>query len=248
MLSNPLMTDKQRQNRCILMICNRLHQRHALIGRLTRLAAVLGLLAVPAVDAQLSAKEPLKIFPEPKAERRKLPEREPVAMPFYIFNNSIFPPAKNFCPSGYMGDVPNVMLTGSFTKLLQDGYPALKVSFNPAGGGGWAGVLWQNPPNNWGELDGGYNLSRARKLTFWARGDRGGEAVEFKFGGITGLYPDSDSRSTGEIVLTAEWKEYAIDLKGADLRYVSGGFGFSVRKDVNRNGCVFFLDNMKFEE
>ena len=70
---------------------------------------------------------------------------------------------------------------------------------------GWAGVAWQNPANNWGEFDGGYNLTKAKKLSFWARGDKGGEIVEFKLGGTAANYPDSENLTTGALTLKNEW-------------------------------------------
>jgi len=39
-----------------------------------------------------------------------------------------------------------------------------------------------------------------KKLSFWARGDKGGEKIaEFKVGGITGEHGDSDSASIGPV-------------------------------------------------
>lgn len=47
---------------------------------------------------------------------------------------------------------------------------------------GWAGVVWQSPAGDWGDKPGGWNLSGAERLSFWARGARGGEIVKFEFG------------------------------------------------------------------
>jgi hypothetical protein len=46
----------------------------------------------------------------------------------------------------------------------------------------WGGVVWQHPANDWGDANGGFNLTGAKKLTFWARGEKGGEKVSFEFG------------------------------------------------------------------
>lgn len=173
--------------------------------------------------------------------------KQPVPMPFHVFNNSVFPPVKNFAPSGYMGDIPDLRLTGSYKVTLQGEYPALKVAYAAEGPCGWSGVMWQNPPNNWGELDGGYNLTAARKLMFWARGEKGGEIVEFKLGGTLSNYPDSANLSTGDITLANEWTEYTLDLAGAELDYISAGFGFVVKQESSPEGCVFFLDNIRYE-
>ncbi|MDD4879770.1 MAG: hypothetical protein PHR22_04895, partial [Candidatus Omnitrophica bacterium] len=115
-------------------------------------------------------------------------------------------------------------------------------------GAGWAGIFWQNPANNWGTRQGGFDLTGAKKLTFWARGERGGEVLaEVKVGGITGEYADSDSVSIGPITLTRDWKEYTIDLVGKDLTYISGGFCWSASAAENPNGFTIFLDDIYYE-
>jgi len=109
-------------------------------------------------------------------------------------------------------------------------------------------MYWQNPANNWGDREGGYDLTGATKLTFWVRGENGGERIEeFKIGGITGLYPDSDIAGIGPVMLTQEWKQYEIDLRGKDLSYISGGFAWSTNLDVNLNGVTFYLDDVRYE-
>jgi hypothetical protein len=205
--------------------------------------AAVCLLSAPCAFAQ---EEPLKVI-EKQPEKRVKIEKQPVAMPFHVFNNSIYPPVKNFAPSGYMGDIPDVKITGSYKVVLQEGYPALKIAYSATGPSGWSGVMWQNPPNNWGELDGGYNLTSAKKLSFWARGDKGGEIVEFKLGGTLSNYPDSANLSTGDITLANEWTEYTLDLNGAELDYISAGFGFVVKQESSPEGCVFYLDNIRYE-
>ncbi|MEK6733085.1 MAG: hypothetical protein AABY55_05600, partial [Candidatus Omnitrophota bacterium] len=111
-----------------------------------------------------------------------------------------------------------------------------------------AGMYWQSPANNWGDKKGGFDLTGATKLTFWARGAKGGERVEeFKLGGITGLYPDSDIAGIGPVMLTQDWKRYEIDLSGKDLSYISGGFCWATNIDVNPDGATFYLDDIKYE-
>ena len=95
---------------------------------------------------------------------------------------------------------------------------------------------------------GGYDLTGAKKLTFWARGAQGGEKIaEFKVGGITGEYPDTDSSSIGPIELTKEWQKYTIDLDGKDLSHIIGGFCFAASKDDNPNGFVIYFDDIIYE-
>ena len=226
--------------------CKRLHYRAATNHFLSSLLwATLALLTAVLLADDV---KPLKVVPKGPETEKRYPEKDPVSMPFYIFNNSVLPPVKNFCPSGYMPDGQGISMMGAYRDTLKEGFPGLKITFKADTYAGWGGVFWQNPPNNWGNLDGGYNLTKAKKVTFWARGDKGGETVEFKIGGITGSYPDSDLISSGKISLTPAWKQYSIDLTRANLRYISGGFCFSVERNYNPNGCIFYLDDILYED
>ncbi len=171
----------------------------------------------------------------------------PVSLPFFVHNNAVKPPPRNFAPSGYMGDVNCLRVMGAYTNVLQEGVPCIKVSYVEGGVGAWAGLVWQNPADNWGTKPrGGYNLTKATKVAFSARGERGGEVVEFKIGGAGGEYPDSATVSTGPISLTPKWVRYVIDLQGADLTYISTGFGFVVTEADNPKGCAFYLDDIGY--
>ena len=143
----------------------------------------------------------------------------------------------------------------AFDDMIQEkcyeGKTCIKVVYDVAcskQGQKWAGIFWLNPANNWGNRKGGFNLNGAEKLTFWAHGEKGGERIEeFKVGGITGDYPDTDMASIGPVILTPEWRQYSIDLRGKDLSYISGGFSWATNVDVNPNGCTFYLDNIQYE-
>jgi hypothetical protein len=55
----------------------------------------------------------------------------------------------------------------------------------------------------------------ARSLTFWAKGETGGEVVSFTTGGIQGMtepYKDTFNAGTGNVTLTTTWTQYTIDL------------------------------------
>ncbi|MFH0953420.1 MAG: hypothetical protein V1873_03725 [Verrucomicrobiota bacterium] len=222
--------------------------------RIIGVAVLLLLAGVPAPGAwaepgRQASKPAQTIVPKtaPEEMKERLGPRTPEAMPFYVYNNAIFPPVKNFSPSGYMGDIADLKLAGSYKNLHQEGYPCLKVTYMAEGHMGWAGVAWQNPANNWGEFDGGYNLTQAKFLSFWARGDRGGETVEFKLGGTAANYPDSENLTTGPLTLTNEWTQYIVNLGSADLFYISSGFGLTLKQDENPNGCVFYVDDVRYQ-
>ncbi len=167
--------------------------------------------------------------------------------PIYTDGSS---PDNHFVPSGWMGDFGDIKFNDKHMVNPHSGTTSLQIVYTNKAtqGARWAGIYWQNPPNNWGTRPGGYDLTGARKLTFWARGEKGGERIEeFKIGGITGEYADSDVAGIGPVVLTTEWQQFTIDLEGKDLSSISGGFCWATNLDVNPDGATFYLDDMRFE-
>jgi outer membrane protein OmpA-like peptidoglycan-associated protein len=129
------------------------------------------------------------------------------------------------------------------------GLASIKITYLPKGTQGWAGVYWLSPANNWGSVKGaGFDFSKAKRLTFWVRGNKGGERIaEVKIGGISsGAYPDSDQVSLGPLKLSTTWDQYTMNLEGKDLRHIIGGFSFVVRLSDNPRGAVFFIDEIVF--
>lgn len=168
--------------------------------------------------------------------------------PFPVYKNR--PPRRShFSPSGYMGD-SDLAMSGAYTTTRHGQGPCLRIIYKGGGSKGWAGVYWQDPANNWGDVPGkaGFDLRGATKLTFWARGENGGEKIhEFRIGGIVGQYPDSDVAMISSVRLSNDWKQYSIDLSKKDLRHIIGGFGFFVNKFENPDGIVFYLDDIVYE-
>lgn len=185
-----------------------------------------------------------------EADTAMKPEgRKQESMPFYVYSDASSP-KNHFVPSGYMGDYSDIKYDGRSKEDPYLGDACIKVTYNNKAtqGSRWAGFYWQNPANNWGTVDGGFDLSKATKVTFWARGANGGERIEeFKIGGIMGEYSDSDIAMIGPVLLNKEWTQYEIDLKGKDLSYIIGGFAWATNLDVNPDGAVFYLDEIKYE-
>ncbi|MDE1921411.1 MAG: hypothetical protein KGJ09_05865 [Candidatus Omnitrophica bacterium] len=169
---------------------------------------------------------------------------------FYVYKDKGY--LNHFEASGFMPDGRCVALDDAWTKNCGGRESCIKADFDrdcSALGTGWAGVFWLSPANNWGDEKGGYNLTGAKKLVFWARGEKGGEVVTFKMGGV-GMghqYPDSDSASSGPITLTKDWKKYSIDLAGKDLSYISGGFAWVGRVKENQSNITFYLADIYYE-
>jgi len=156
----------------------------------------------------------------------------------------------HYIPSGYMGDYNDVSLGQNWKESPYSGKTCIKITYRPnmSQSARWVGLYWQRSPNNWGEKKSGYDLTGARRLSFWARGEKGGERIEVvKMGGVNGTYPDSDTASIGPVILTKDWQEYNIDLEGKDLSYISGGFCWTANLDANHDGATFYFDEMRYE-
>lgn len=169
---------------------------------------------------------------------------------FYVYHEK-YSGKNNYVPSGYMGDFGDIKLNDNYRIDPHSGRSCIQIEYlaEASQGAGWMGIYWQNPPENWGDQPGGYDLTGHTKLTFWAKGDRGGEIIsEFKMGGIGGEYFDSDSTGDGPFVLTDEWKQYELDLRGLDLSYISGGFCLSARLSDNPDGFIIYLDEIRYEK
>ncbi|MFH1692512.1 MAG: hypothetical protein ABIC68_08135 [Candidatus Omnitrophota bacterium] len=171
-------------------------------------------------------------------------------MPFYVYYDT-GSSRNHFYPSGWMGDWGEIKFNDDCRTGFHGGHSCIRVTYFAKGfnGAGWVGIYWQDPLKNWGTVEGGYNLGKARRLSFYARGERGGEVIsEFKVGGITGDYPDSGTASIGPVVLTDQWQQYTIDLSDTELSHISGGFCWSTSRDANSGQPItFFLDDIRYE-
>ncbi len=109
---------------------------------------------------------------------------------------------------------------------------------------GWGGVAWQDPPNDWGALPAGLDLRGASRLSFRARGEKGGESVKFGLGliGRDPKYPDTARVESGEVTLSQKWRHFVVDLEGADLERVKTGFDWVAAAPV-----TFYLDSVRIE-
>jgi hypothetical protein len=170
---------------------------------------------------------------------------EPVAV---IIEQIVYSKENSFFPSQTIGDGQAIVFDTGWTENPQSGNTCVKIKYDSIGDFGWAGLYWVNPVGNWGQKKGGYDLRFAKKLTFWARGEKGGEHIAvFRLGGLKGNYPDSDNHGIGPVVLTSDWKQYSVDVSQRNMKYIFAGFSFALTKAYNRKGCIFFLDNIKYE-
>jgi len=147
------------------------------------------------------------------------------------------------------------------------GATAIRAEFQNVAGPNFGGFYLLNgilpngalsPQPNFGTVpNAGLDLTGGASLTFWARGQNGGEVVDFFMGGVgrdpnTGQplpgtsFPDSTPVVKQRFVLTNQWAQYSIDVTGRNLSYVLGGFGWVASDSDNPSGAVFFLDDVGY--
>lgn len=148
-----------------------------------------------------------------------------------------------WAPSGWMNEPNAIELTGDHEEGCHEGR-CIRVDYSKPDS--WAGLAWQHPPQNWGDKDGGHDVSGATELEFWARGEKGGEAVTFAVGllGKENAYPDSARVEKPTVYLKKKWKRYRIKLKRKDLSSLKTGF---VATWAGQGEPLrFYLDEIKF--
>jgi hypothetical protein len=115
----------------------------------------------------------------------------------------------------------------------------------------WAGIAVACESDYWGQRPSAtaFNLRKAKKLVFHARGELGGETIQAKVA-IAGDKPFGDSAKTPAatewITLTKSWKRYELDLTGMDLARVVTPFAWVANKDYNPRDFTFYLDDIYF--
>lgn len=175
-----------------------------------------------------------------------LPPAPKVKLPFYVYSDLGSERAGyDFVPSGWMGNVDALEVDPCFPENTHHGPCCMKIVFSDANG--WAGIVWQNPTENWGDSEGGLDLTGSKKLTFWARGEKGNEMVEFKMGVIkpSMKFHDSGRASLGRVRLEKTWKQITIPLAGINLSRIVSGFSFAVKG--RSDAVIFYLDDIIYE-
>ena len=132
-----------------------------------------------------------------------------VKLPFTVYEER--GSANNhYIPSGWMGNAKATKLDDGCATNPHGGKTCVKVEYTATDN--WSGIVWQDPANDWGDQPGGWNLTGAKKLKFWARGEKGDETVSFKFGilGSDKKFSDSANGELTDVKLTKEWTEYSL--------------------------------------
>jgi len=164
-------------------------------------------------------------------------------MPFSVYEEGF--EHMPWAPSGVMGNSSSLTLDGNWRETVFEGSNAIRMHYS--GRRGWVGVAWQHPPNNWGDEDGGFDLTGASALEFWVRGESGGEKASFGVGLLDHktAYPDSVIVKTRMIELDSEWKKYRIPFEESD-DLSSLKVGFVVTLEGQRRPVTVYVDSVRF--
>jgi hypothetical protein len=165
-------------------------------------------------------------------------------------------------PAGWMsggGDPLKFISLDAVQTGCHDRSGCTRITYRP--GGQWGGIFWwpqscgtSGTKDAWDKVKSGTcgvnvlqaaNIKEARRLTFWVRGEHGGEGVEFKIGAVD-IEP-KPGRSLGNVALTDTWERKEIDLTGMNLTNAAGLFAWIATDAANPQGATFYLDGIQIE-
>ena len=181
-------------------------------------------------------------------------------MPFVIkppVLQAPFDVSRHYRPGGFMGDGEKcancIEINDAYSGKARPGSGhafSVRVSYSQTAEKKFAGIYRSWPDHNWGEHP-GWRVTGATRVSFWAAGDKGGEIVEFKAGGIAKgdkrPFSDTFEASLGKVVLTKEWQHFDIDLGSCSLKDVIGAFAWTAAANWNPKPTVFYLDDIRYE-
>jgi len=170
--------------------------------------------------------------------------------PFYVYADA-GAPHNHFAPEGFMGCHQGIEIDLEDQSQPQAGTSSIRITYalQPGCKQLWAGIYWWDPPGSyWCDEPGGFDLRGWTKLTFWARGEKGGEIAEFKVGGLKNEEGDAcdslqPARTTYSLELSKNWTRYSISLYGRDLSHIEGGFAWV----TDAEETTIYLDEIRFE-
>ncbi|MBN1897764.1 MAG: hypothetical protein JW827_03220 [Spirochaetes bacterium] len=178
------------------------------------------------------------------------PQKYPVVI---YLDGDIWTERSFYAPTCWGGDVLCIQYNQFCTEKPKTGNYCMKFEYNTRRQSvfNWISINWTFPSYNWGNIDGGLDLTGARQLTFYARGKKGDEVVIFKFGGNYGTFSDSTEILYGPVKLTRQWKKYTILLDKEDLTHISLGFSLAMRwmdhKQYRKELVTIYIDEIKIE-
>ncbi|NQZ78529.1 MAG: hypothetical protein HRT61_20815, partial [Ekhidna sp.] len=164
-----------------------------------------------------------------------------VSLPFYVYREG---KENDYISSGHMGNYQSMEIDLENKEEVFEGKSSLRIVYEAREN--WYGVGFVDPPGDWGNILGGYDISGAKTFSFYAKAE--GDKVYAKIGfGLIDTdkpYPDT-AKKYKEVTLTSEWKKYKINIGKLDLSCIRSGLVvFSSSRGFPHK---IYLDNVVFE-
>lgn len=175
------------------------------------------------------------------------PPAEPIPLPMVV--------SDFFSPDGFWGDGEKRgaldLLRECPTRVAGASGDCYQIIYIP-GAKRFAGINWQYPHNNWGFAPGRKVAAGATRITFSARGAKGGERVGFGAGqpDASNGFGDSFSLSQLSVELGKEWASYEVPFEGQTYQGSSdviGAFIVSLTAGDDDQPLVIFVDDVKWQ-
>jgi hypothetical protein len=128
----------------------------------------------------------------------------------------------------------------------------IRIYFDVSQPPAWAGVVAAVQQDYWGEWPAkGLDLSKAKKLVFYAKGEKSGEQIQIKAAiagdkqyGDSALFPIASEL----LPLDTNWKRYEIPVDGTQLKRVITPFVVVANRPSNPNGTLtVYVDEIFYE-
>jgi hypothetical protein len=150
-----------------------------------------------------------------------------------------------YVPSGWMGNTKALKYDERWTTNPHSGNTCLRIDYTAADQ--WAAIAWQNPESNFGDKPGGWNLTGAKHLSVWLRGETGAEVIGIGLGmiGSDKKFSDSANVKLDKIKLSTEWREFRLSVEDKDMSRIITGLVFSVAG--SGRPMTIYLDDCKYE-
>ena len=170
--------------------------------------------------------------------------------PYYIYTDASN--EANHCFTSFKGDFWNLQIDDNYNKDCLTAKTCIQIKYNVNGkakkNSSAQISLSTNPSNSWTSKQGGDNLTTAKTLCFFAKGEKGGEMAEFKMQSLDYKEADEKGLSLGTVKLSDSWKLYTIDISNAKLSDIAGGFSVNFLNVLNSSGCTIYIDNIYYTD
>jgi hypothetical protein len=146
----------------------------------------------------------------------------PITLPLVVYDEA-GRDRRPYAPSNWMGNTRALKLDERCEVMPHGGKTCVRIDY--MANDQWAGIAWADPPNDWGDKPGGWDITGAKRLSLWLRGERGDERVNVELGiiGREKSFPDTGNAKKSGLALSTEWQQFTLDVSNKDLSRLKTG-------------------------